>query len=301
MNPFHFITNLLPCFTMIVLEPIGFVHNACTTSQAPEFIKQELSEIEILPEYAEGLQDIEQAEYIDLVFSFHHEKRTELTTRIRTGETRGIFASRSPRRPNHIGITTVKLVQREGNKLYVEGADALDGSPVVDIKYCDTSVFDQQNVHQTIQADSPRIDIVRNILANNTEELLLKAAQLHGHICPGLALGVLGTTQVMQRLYNSQEDPGDYTLTSEMQNCPVDGVLFVTGCTPGTHRYLQGQPENMCFYLKNKAGKGWKVSFKPNNREYMNAHLPANLSPLEKGFATLQLSPDELFIIEELD
>lgn len=73
MNPLHFITNLLPCFTMIVLEPIGFVHNACTTSQTPEVIKQEVSEIEILPEYAEGLQDIEQAEYIDLVFTFHHE------------------------------------------------------------------------------------------------------------------------------------------------------------------------------------------------------------------------------------
>ena len=57
----------------------------------------------------------------------------------------------------------------------------------------------------------------------------------------------------------------------------------------------------MCFYLKNKAGKGWKVSFKPNNREYMSEHLPANLSSIEKGFATLQLSPDELFTIEELD
>ena len=55
---------------MIVLEPIGFVHNTCTTSQAPEFIKKEISEIEILPEYSEGLQDIEQAEYLDLVFLF---------------------------------------------------------------------------------------------------------------------------------------------------------------------------------------------------------------------------------------
>ena len=187
MNFLHFTTNLLPIVTMIVLEPIGFVHNTCTTSQAPEFIKKEISEIEILPEYSEGLQDIEQAEYLDLVFSFHHEKRTELVTRIRSGEMKGVFASRSPKRPNHLGITTVKLIRREGGKLYVEGADALDGSPVIDIKYCDTSVFDQKHVHQTIQADSPRIDIVRNIMQNETDELLLKAAQFHGHICPGLA------------------------------------------------------------------------------------------------------------------
>ena len=131
MNFLHFTTNLLPIVTMIVLEPIGFVHNTCTTSQAPEFIKKEISEIEILPEYSEGLQDIEQAEYLDLVFSFHHEKRTELVTRIRSGEMKGVFASRSPKRPNHLGITTVKLIRREGGKLYVEGADALDGSPVI--------------------------------------------------------------------------------------------------------------------------------------------------------------------------
>ncbi len=106
MNFLHFTTNLLPIVTMIVLEPIGFVHNTCTTSQAPEFIKKEISEIEILPEYSEGLQDIEQAEYLDLVFSFHHEKRTELVTRIRSGEMKGVFASRSPKRPNHLGITT---------------------------------------------------------------------------------------------------------------------------------------------------------------------------------------------------
>ena len=168
MNFLHFTTNLLPIVTMIVLEPIGFVHNTCTTSQAPEFIKKEISEIEILPEYSEGLQDIEQAEYLDLVFSFHHEKRTELVTRIRSGEMKGVFASRSPKRPNHLGITTVKLIRREGGKLYVEGADALDGSPVIDIKYCDTSVFDQKHVPQTIQADSPRIDIVRVIIKSCT-------------------------------------------------------------------------------------------------------------------------------------
>lgn len=103
MNFLHFTTNLLPIVTMIVLEPIGFVHNTCTTSQAPEFIKKEISEIEILPEYSEGLQDIEQAEYLDLVFSFHHEKRTELVTRIRSGEMKGVFASRSPKRPNPSG------------------------------------------------------------------------------------------------------------------------------------------------------------------------------------------------------
>ncbi|MEI3155670.1 MAG: TrmO family methyltransferase [Odoribacter sp.] len=45
------------------------------------------------------------------MFSFHQEKRTELLTRRRSGETKGIFASRSPKRPNHLGVTTVKLIK----------------------------------------------------------------------------------------------------------------------------------------------------------------------------------------------
>lgn len=295
---FTFLTTVV----MIVLEPIGYVHNACRVSQSPELIKKEVSEIEILPEYAEGLQDIEQCDYLDLVFSFHHEKRTELKSRIRTGEVRGVFASRTPRRPNHLGITTVKLLRREGDKLYVEGADALDGSPVLDLKYCDTSVFDQQEVHDAIRLDSPRVDIVRNIVDTDTRELTLKAAQMHGHVCPGLALGVMGAVKAMQQVYARGNDPRDYRVTMEMQNCPVDGVMFVTGCTPGTHRMtMEGNPENMCFSLTDKAGKGWKVTLKSNNREYMNEHLPTDLSPAEKGMAVLALDFDRLFDLEEIE
>lgn len=290
--------NLILYSIMILLEPIGFVHNTCTTSQAPEFIKKEISEIEILPAYAEGLLEIEQSSYLDLVFSFHQEKRTELVTKIRTGETKGIFASRSPRRPNHLGITTVKLLKREDNKLYVEGADALNDSPIVDIKYCDTSIFDQSNIHQSIRKDTPRIDILRNIIDNNTEELLLKSAQLHGHICPGLALGVMAATRVMQELYQENQDPSDYILTLKMQNCPTDGILFVTGCTPGTHRLTLEESSQMCFYLKNKAGKGWKLQILESNRDYIHQQLPPNLSPIEKGFAVLKLDFDKLFSIE---
>lgn len=285
---------------MIVLEPIGYVRNACTENQAPEFIKKEISEIEILPEYAEGLQDIERSGFLDLVFAFHLEERTELLTRLRTGETAGVFASRSPRRPNHLGVTTVKLIGRSGNTLKVAGADALDGSPVVDIKFCDTSAFTDREVHDSVRAATPRVDIIRNILDNDTRELLLKSAQIHGHICPGLALGVLGATRVMQQILASGEDVGDYTLTVEMQNCPVDGALFVTGCTPGTRRFVMGNPEKGCFYLKNKEGKGWKISLKESGREYLRRHVDESLSPAMRGFATLELDFEQLLTMEEI-
>lgn len=282
---------------MIALEPIGFVHNACTVSQLPENIKKEISEIEILPPYAEGLSGIEQCEYLDLLFSFHQEKQTELTTRIRTGETKGIFASRSPRRPNHIGVTTIKLLRRDENKLYVEGADALDGSPVIDIKYCDTSLFDQSVVHQSIRQDAPRIDIIRHISDNNLPQLLLQSAQLHGHICPGLALGVMAATRVMQEIYSEQRDPADFTLTLHMQNCPIDGILYVTGLTPGNNRLTLHYSDEMYFEVKDKKGKGWKVQLSPSNRDYIQHQLPADLSATEKGFTVLNLDFNQLFIL----
>ena len=291
----------LTVLLMIVLEPIGYVRNACQESQAPEAIKKEISEIEILPGYAEGLRGIEQCEFLDMVFAFHQEKRTELQTRLRTGETTGVFASRSPRRPNHLGVTTVKLLGREGNILRVGGADALDGSPVVDIKYCDTSVLEWWSVHDSIRMSSPRVDIVGNIMAGDTRVLLLKAAQLHGHVCPGLALGVMGAVKVMQKIIASGEDIRDYTLFSGMQNCPIDGALFVTGCTPGTNRFVMGSPGNDCFYVMNKAGKGWKVALKDTNREYIQRHLSDGLSHVARGLAVLDMDFDELLILEPVE
>ncbi|KIO43085.1 methyltransferase [Sanguibacteroides justesenii] len=286
---------------MIVLQPIGYVSNKCTTDQVPEQIKQEASVIEILPEYGDGLDKIETCRYLDIVFYFHQNHDIHLTGKIRTGETKGVFASRSPNRPNHLGITTVKLMKREGNRLYIEGIDALNGSPVVDIKSCDTSVYDQENIHKTIRVDSPRIDIVRNIMSNNLKELLLQSAQLHGHICPGLALGVMGAARIMQQLYDRQQDTVRYTLTAGMENCLVDGFMFVTGCTPGTRRFRTGDKNDMCFYLRDESGKGWRIKLKESNRDYMKKHIPESFSPAEKAFAVFELDFDKLFEIEAIN
>lgn len=285
---------------MILLKPIGYVHNPCIESMAPELIKKERSEIEILPEYTEGLQEIEACRYLDIVFSFHRNDTVNLIAQTRSGETRGIFATRSPNRPNHVGVTTVKLIKREGNKLHVEGLDALNDTPVLDIKCCDTSLHEQENIHKAIHIGSPRIDIVRAIASGDTEELLLKAAQLHGHICPGLALGVIGATKVMQQIYDQQLDPLDFTLTVEMQNCLVDGIIFVTGCTPGNKRLIIDDQDQMCFYLKNKAGEGWKVLLKESNKEYIKKHIPDTLSTSERGFRILKLDSNKLFQVFQL-
>ncbi|RLE58232.1 MAG: tRNA (N6-threonylcarbamoyladenosine(37)-N6)-methyltransferase TrmO [Thermoprotei archaeon] len=91
--------------------------------------------VEVFPEYVEGLKDLEGFSYIILIYHFHLVKRYSLRdTPYMDSEARGVFATRAPARPNPIGISIVKLVKIEGNKLYIEDVDIVDGTPLLDIK-----------------------------------------------------------------------------------------------------------------------------------------------------------------------
>lgn len=85
--------------------------------------------------YEEGLADLEGFSHIYLLYEFHLAKREELTvTPFMDDHPRGVFATRSPLRPNHIGLSIVELQRREGNELIIRGVDILDGTPLLDIK-----------------------------------------------------------------------------------------------------------------------------------------------------------------------
>ena len=118
----------------ITLTPVGYVVNCCNISTLPENISCLESIIVILPEYTDALYKIEQCSTIDVLFYMHKKERVSLISQTRYGEERGVFASRSPWRPNGIGVTRVKLLKVEDNQLFVAGLDALNGSPVLDIK-----------------------------------------------------------------------------------------------------------------------------------------------------------------------
>ena len=85
--------------------------------------------------FIEGLQDLEGFSHIYLLYSFHKTTRTELlVTPFMDNQRRGVFSTRSPLRPNHIGMSVVQLEKIEGNKIIVEDIDILDGTPLLDIK-----------------------------------------------------------------------------------------------------------------------------------------------------------------------
>jgi formylmethanofuran dehydrogenase subunit E len=122
----------------IVFDEIGYVkNNFKSPTDALELRKYE-SLLIIFPEFEEGLHKIEENEYLQILFNFHKESNSQLKDSTYNGKLRGIFSSRCCKRPNKIGLTTVKLLARDGRVLRVKGLDALDGSPVLDIKpLCD--------------------------------------------------------------------------------------------------------------------------------------------------------------------
>ena len=94
-----------------------------------------LGTVEIFPEFSEGLKDIEKRKHIVLIYWLHQANREILVTPTPDVPIpQGVFSIRSPNRPNPLGIGVTELIERKGNILTVKGIDALDRTPLVDIK-----------------------------------------------------------------------------------------------------------------------------------------------------------------------
>lgn len=102
--------------------------------------------IELDARFVEGLQDVEGFSHLILVFHLHQMTHYKLTvTPFLDIEPRGIFATRGPKRPNAIGLSTVHLVRVEKNILHIEDVDMLDGTPLLDLKPYAPQIDDRAN------------------------------------------------------------------------------------------------------------------------------------------------------------
>jgi len=119
--------------------PIGIVHSPLQAEDhvPPRPVRSRGIEavVEVFPEYAEGLTDLEGFSHIVLLCHLHLSTGFSLTVKPPSDTvTHGLFATRSPRRPNPIALSVVRLQRRDGTKLHVIDADLIDGTPVLDIK-----------------------------------------------------------------------------------------------------------------------------------------------------------------------
>ena len=133
----------------LTLRPIGVIHTdlrAPTPAPGPPLTPDELraktaaspagherGRVEVFEEFAAGLADVEDYEHLYLFFWLHHSTPPRDLAPFMSSP-RGIFATRSPSRPNPLVLTIVRLVERQGRMLIVEGVDMYDGTPLLDIK-----------------------------------------------------------------------------------------------------------------------------------------------------------------------
>jgi tRNA (adenine37-N6)-methyltransferase len=124
---------------MFTPQPIGFVESPYRdTKEVPKGLgaKHDVEGVlAILPAFEPGLTDIDGFSHLFVLWVFDRSEGFELLgTPPSDNRPHGVFATRSPKRPNPIGLTVVELLRRDGPLLYVRGVDMLDGTPILDIK-----------------------------------------------------------------------------------------------------------------------------------------------------------------------
>ena len=120
-------------------QPIGTIRSPFADPERmpiqPSGAKGVRGRVEMLPEYVEGLKDLEGFSHIVLIYHFHEAGEGKLTVvPFMDTQPRGVFATRAPVRPNAIGLSVVRLAGIEGGILHIENVDVIDGTPLLDIK-----------------------------------------------------------------------------------------------------------------------------------------------------------------------
>ncbi len=123
----------------ILFKPIGLIKTPFKTREGmpiqPTGAKGIKGEVEIYPEFADGLKDLDGFSHIILIYHFHLSDGFKLQVKpFMDDKIHGVFSTRAPKRPNSIGFSVVKLNKMLDNILYIENIDVIDGTPLLDIK-----------------------------------------------------------------------------------------------------------------------------------------------------------------------
>lgn len=123
----------------IIMYPIGIIHSPYKEDEdipiQGTFKDKVEAWLELKDEYADGLRDLSKFSHAIIIYYFHRSQREEIEGRPFLEQNKhGIFAIRSPHRPNHIGFSIIKIKRIKANKVYFTEVDVLDGTPLLDIK-----------------------------------------------------------------------------------------------------------------------------------------------------------------------
>lgn len=246
------------------LVAVGIIRSAHTRAEdtpiQPAFAEGCAGSIEVHPEYAEALRDIEGFSHIIVLYRFDRAGEPLLVVKPFLEDVEhGVFATRHPRRPNRIGLSVLKLARREGNTLYVENVDILDGTPLLDVK---------PYVPRFDAPEASRIGWTgKAIEAHGFEDDLAGAVRFHGHMCPGLAIGIRASRVAMERLGSSRAGDEELVAIVENDSCSADAVQWVAGCTFGKGNFFFRDHGKQVFtFALRQSGRAVRIAIRRRDR-----------------------------------
>ena len=207
---------------------------------------------------------------------------------------RGIFATCSPARPNPILVSAVELLERKDNILKVRGLEAVDGSPIIDIKPYSKHYYRVENpsspqwmeqIHREIEENADSGDKCgqrfEQGLSNkesadkilNSEEFK-RCVAFHGHVCPGLSMGYRMAKAGMAWLKENRAEDEELVAIVETDACSADAIQVLTGCTFGKGNFFHKDHGKMAAtFFSRKTGQGVRVSLKPESFKPDEEHM----------------------------
>ena len=230
------------------LIAIGVVHSTIKdTAEMP--LEGVTAEIEIYPQFAAALQEIESNSHLIILGWLHMAEREKTVAKGRAGKARrGVFGLRSAARPNPVGMDVVRLarVDYQRRSLLVEQLDFVDGTEVVDIKRYSPawdSVFAATTSRDTSAGERSAADW--------HDELARAAVNFHGEWCRGAALGVKLLAEALQSWQTGPRNP-DVLVHAGADYCLADTLQGITGATLGKGRLLFSQNLFVTVSLRDK-------------------------------------------------
>jgi tRNA-Thr(GGU) m(6)t(6)A37 methyltransferase TsaA len=223
------------------LRPVGYVKSriAETFDMPPEGVR---AQIEINKEYELALSGIEKSSHLIVLYWMSGAKRDVLKAKPKKISeflpAQGVFALRSPSRPNPVGLSVVKLIQRNGLTLNVEDLDAVDGTPVLDIKPyshgLDCFLSARRSDEYLVLSSMDREKALNRMLK--------EASNFHGEVCVGLAIGTRVAYAAVKALKQSLKDK-NVKVVCRTRGCIADAIQALSAATNKRFAHEPGDGE----------------------------------------------------------
>ncbi len=203
--------------------------------------------VEVFPEYADGLRHLEKHSHLWVLAWLHEADRRRLLVTPRGVSDRseaglhGVFAVRSPTRPNPIALTAARIVRIEGTRIFLDRLDFIDGTPVIDLK----PYFRSRDAIYAARNSQIGRPAHRHALL---ESLVYQAENFHGERCGGLALGARLVEHLRSHFFDFAELSDCRVRVPSSSGCLIDALMVLVGATPG-RATLEFHDQNTVLFM----------------------------------------------------